>query len=148
MGVKVIFDHDTIEDRGFDPVPAGVYTARIDTTKSETRTNVNGKPYVPIYFTIEEPQEYAGRQVVENFYITREAMFLLHRLFRDFGLLTQQQGRETRDIDELHGRLCRISVRVGANADGSARNDVDSIVPIKDGQPSVAAGAKGKKLPW
>ncbi len=130
---KLLLNFDGVDLTGPEPVPAGVYQARVDTSKSEVRRSQSGNDVVSIAYVIENPPEYAGRRVIENYTITEKALWKLGRVLHALGVVAPGTKKFTFDTKDIHGKQCKIKVSQEAYND-RLRNRVDDVIPIAGAQ--------------
>ena len=130
---KLLIDFTNVEDwgEGFEPVPAGVYDAVIDGTRTEIRQSQAGNTVLNVAFVIQNHPEYAGRVVFENYTITEKALGKIKQLLKALGF--DVDGKKfTLDTEDLHNKKCRIYVGQ-EEFNGSIRNRVKRVAPIENG---------------
>jgi len=108
MGVVV--DFTGVSD-GMDPVPEGVYNARVFDVVLRTSVN-SGNQYLNWTFKI-DGGEYDGRRL---FYVTslkKEALWNLKRTLKALQFEGSLDGQvDLGDLDDFLGKQCRISVGI------------------------------------
>lgn len=120
----------------FEPLPAGVYRARL--TEVTTKTASTGNPmWVTVFEVIDEG--FKGRKLWNNLVLIEAALWKVREFFDAFGVETDT------DTEELLGRTVKLSViqRVinGGAREGQIGNNVDRMMP-DDEAPKKAAPKK------
>lgn len=138
---KLLLDFTNIEDWGgdFEPIPAGVYDAVIDATRSEVRQSQAGNTVLNVAFVIQNHPEYTGRIVFENYAITDKALWKIGQMLEALGF--DVKGKKfTFDHGELHNKRCRIHV-IQEEYNGTLRNRVKRVAPpSENGAAKVSTG--------
>jgi hypothetical protein len=122
-----------LEDKEFEPIPAGVYQARVDASQAEVKRSQNGNDYLTLCFVIENHPEFTGRKVFENYALTPKAMWKLGKVLKALGVLPTDALKFTFDTTEIHNKPCKIKVRQEAYQD-TVRNRVDAVMPLEPEQ--------------
>ncbi len=122
------------------PLPDGEYVMRIDATPArEIREGrEGGTPYFVLRLVVEEPIEYARRQMIANFMLSGTMAWRTQQLMEATGqwrdeYTTSRLGEV--DTDALHGRVIRVRLR--RNKNNSNFTDIVSIRPFEPNGESV-----------
>lgn len=136
---KVFRRDDMPEAQGFDPLPAGWYTAQV--TKAELRNTKSGTgQYIAVRYDITGPT-HAGRVVFGNINIVNASAEAERIGQQQLGALLDCIGLDAvEDTDELVGHAVRIKLSVRDAADGyEAQNEVKGFKGIDDDTPGIVA---------
>lgn len=134
---KLHLSYTNDEVSGMEPIPAGLYEAKIDTSESEVGETDNGNMYVTIAFVIENHPEYAGRKINQRYFLGEKSRWKLNTMLNNLGLLPEKEGAYQLDTDTLHGIQCKIKVKQ-RTYEGNTYNDVAYVVQ----RDSAAADAR------
>ena len=132
--VRILVDRSQVDDIGNDPVPEGVYDARIDTEDCEMRQASSGDPFVFINFVIESG-EYDGYVVDDLFMLAGKGAFKIENMMENLELIDEDEEDEDQiplDTDELHGMRVRIEVEEDTYKGRETNNIVSVMLPEDD----------------
>lgn len=152
-------DHEGLRD--FEPLPAGMYIARIVESEmkqcKETAKDPDGQ-YLKLTIRLDEGQKYAGRQLWVNLNLINKNEKAVEIAQNELASITTACGKSVvRDSNELHGIPMRIKVAVvpdGRGADFPPQNQIKKYEPVDGASSSGASessseGGNGKKkAPW
>lgn len=125
---RVLLDFQGVDLDGFEPIPPGVYPARIDTSKSElTKSQKSNDHYIYIRFNLEHP-EYQGRSVRDLYMVSGKGRFKIGRMLRNLGY-DVESGQFQLDTKELHNKPVIIRVSQEPSDDGKIYNRVEEVLP-------------------
>lgn len=126
---RVLLDFEGVDLDGFEPIPPGVYPARIDTSKSElTKSQRSNDSYIYIYFNLEDP-EYQGRSVRDLYMVSGKGRFKIGRMLRNLGYKVENAQIQL-DTKELHNTPVIIRVTQEINKEnGKPYNRVEDVLP-------------------
>lgn len=127
--------------KGFEPIPVGVYTARVDASEVEVTKSQKGDAMFKLAFIIEGHPEYTGRKLFSNFMLEGKGKPITARMLKALGKLEGPVANLVLDTNDLHNSLCQIKVGQ-SEYEGVIRNDIKQVMPPKDAAP----GAKKSKL--
>lgn len=146
---------NTQADTGADPIPAGWYMAMIDESSvAPTAKDPNNK-MLKLRFTVLDGQ-YANRKVFVNFNIVHSNATTQEIAQKQLKAVCVAVGHHglIQDSGELHGKPCRIKVKVRKEtADYEAANDIvsylskDAPLPATAGAAAVPAAAAPQSAP-
>lgn len=137
-------------DSTFDPIPAGKYIAKVDTTKVDESGLVkanSGNFYMPIAYTIvsdmEGDTEYAGRKVFARYMTTGDGIVFTGQLLIACGLMKPTDRKLAKfDTKQIKNKSVRIVVST-REYEGKTYNDVKAVLPLGTSGDSAPTGAKG-----
>jgi hypothetical protein len=107
MSIKVPDLSGTESVGGFDPLPPGWYSIRVDgaqETKSRSET-----PGVELTMCVEDPREHANRLLWDTIWITQASLGFVKQKLEAMGYPIPQGGFDL-DPNSLVGRRCRVRV--------------------------------------
>lgn len=134
--MRLVLNFDGVELEGPEPVPAGVYDARVDASQAEVKKSQNGNDYVTLTYVIENHPEYAGRKVFENYTLTKKSLWKLGRALKALGVISGTNiAKVILDFSkDVHGKRCRIKVSQ-EEYNGRTRNRVDEVMSAENTVP-------------
>ena len=132
---KLLLNFDGVDLEGPEPVPAGVYDARIDAASVEVKKSQSRTDYFSLCYVIEKHPEYEGRKVYEHYVLTQKALWKFGLVLKALDMLPAD-SKFTFSTAKLHNKLCRIKVTQETYND-RVRNRVDAVMPPDD---QVASG--------
>lgn len=132
---RLVLDFEGVNLEGQEPIPAGVYTAMVDTSNSEVKKSQSGNDYLTITFVIQNHPEYSDRKITENYSLTEQARWKLGQLLLALGYDVKKNRKFTFDTREIHGKTCKIKV-VQETYNDRIRNKVDAVMPLETRQVS------------
>jgi len=136
--MKLVLNFDGVDIEGPEPVPAGVYNARVDSSQCEVKKSQNGNEYFTLTYVIENHSEFAGRKVYEYYTLTKNSMWKIWRVLKALGVVSNNTSHEKQnhkqvvvDFREIHNKPCRIKVSQ-EEYQGRIRNRVDEVVSAEN----------------
>jgi hypothetical protein len=131
--LKETFITEDAEDTGFQPIPAGNYTAKIIESDIKVTSAGNGE-YIAMRWEVLDP-EYAGRIIFSNLNIVNPNEKAVQIAKGFLKQCCQAAGiEELQDTQELHGIPMRITVKVRPPQNGyDAQNVISSAKALDDG---------------
>lgn len=141
---------DQVEDRSYDPIPEGWYTAEIKAVDIKDTKDGTGKR-MNIEFSVTGP-EYVGRRVFAGLNIRNQNQKTEQFALQDLKSIRSSLGLvQMRDTDEMIGRALSIKVVIKPAADGyEAKNEIRGYKAIEGGKmptPNAAPKPAGASLP-
>lgn len=118
---KFLVDLTDEDLQGYDPIPAGIYTAKVDASKSEIKSSQAGNDVVTVAYVITSG-EYAGRKILDQFTLTPKALWRLGAFLKALGTV-ERGGHYTIDTRTWHNKEIKIKV-VQEEYNGTLRNKV------------------------
>lgn len=129
--------NDVGERKGFDPIPAGVYSALI--LENEIKPTKNDGEMLVYTLEVQEGQ-YQGRKLYERLNIKNNSSDAQKIAYETLGEMVRACGLEKiRDTDELNGRRVSVTVKVaparpyvkdGAQHPGMPQNEITKYLPL------------------
>jgi len=134
--MSIVVDFTGVSD-GMDPIPEGIYNARVFDV--ELRTSVNsGNQYLNWTFRI-DGGEYDGRRLFFVTSLKKDALWNLKRTLKALQFGGDLNGQvDLGDLDNFLGKQCRISVGI-ENYLGEPRNRVLRVLPPESEEEAEAA---------
>lgn len=130
--MRLLLEFDESDFTSFEPVPAGVYNARVDASNMEVKQSQNGNDYVTFCYVIEGDEQYAGRKVFDNYTISKKAMWKLTNVLLALGVIDNTTRKFVLQPEMVHNKPCRIKVSQ-EEYNGKLRNRVDTVMPPEEG---------------
>ena len=126
-----------VEERTFDPLPAGTYEARM--TGQELKDSQSSEyQYHSIEFTIDEG-EYADRKLWDNYSLNPKSLFAMKRTLVALGApqddLSEDSEKESEELwEDRIGEPCRLVVKQRTYTDPDTgekklQNDITKVLP-------------------
>ncbi len=141
---NLLLNFDEDDFKGFEPIPAGIYDARVDTSELVIDKSQKGEAMLKkLVFVIEGNKEFAGRKVYSNYMLEGKGRPIFARFLKALGVINGATQKQPLNTDDLHNRPCRIKVIQKARDDDPSllRNEVREVIPPKKGteQPKRAS---------
>ena len=141
---NLLLNFDEDDFKGFEPIPAGIYNARVDTSELVIDKSQKGEAMLKkLAFVIEEDKEYAGRKVYSNYMLEGRGKPIFARFLKALGIVNGATQKQSFNTDDLHNLPCRIKVIQKPREDDPSlyRNEVREVIPPKEGtkQPKRAS---------
>jgi len=125
-------------DTGFEPLPAGIYTAEVakgEVKEAGENAKNPGSQYIAWEFTITD-EEYTNRKAWLNTSLVPKAKPLLKQFLIGVGYTDEElndDGFEI-EVEEIVGRACRLALSVGTNPrTQEPNNSVRRVLPFEEG---------------
>jgi hypothetical protein len=127
-----------IQKRKFDPIPKGLYIAKITEVDEEKKNIFKKKPEDPDFnvgYTLEivsdedGSEEFAGRKLWLTYHPASIANLEIYNLATKKDVTLDDEAVKI-DIQEAVGKLVRLTVKVGAKKDGTPNNTIESIMAL------------------
>lgn len=144
---KLLLNFDGVDLEGPEPVPSGIYDARVDTSETEVKKSQNGNDYINLRFVLENHKDFAGKKVYTNYTLTQKSLWKIGELLLALGLINAKAdvGKYQLDTREMHDKRCKIKVSQ-EEYEGKTKNRVDRVLPYQAQEGTVAAtGTEGAK---
>lgn len=124
---KFLVDLTDEDLQGYDPIPAGIYTAKVDASKSEVKSSQAGNDVVTVAYVITSG-EYAGRKILDQFTLTPKALWRLGAFLKVLGI-AEKGGHYAVNTQTWHNKEIKIKV-VQEEYNGTVRNKVTGFAKI------------------
>lgn len=147
--------HESMEERNYDPIPNGVYKVMITASEIKDTKNNDGR-YVSLTFEIVEG-DYKGRKLFNNLNLWNKSAQAVAIAQKELKTICDAVRKpRINDTCELHDIVMQARVVVGKRKDtGEPQNEIKMYAPIganmdaKAEQPTASASAGGgQKRPW
>lgn len=144
---QAVNTNDFADDIGFEPLPAGWYTAQI--VDSELKESKAGMTGLNLQFEIIGPT-HAGRKIFNWFNLYHEKATVKEIAERQFSTLCRAcgLGGVVDDTDHLHGRPLQIRLTVSKSEQYGDGNDVKGYKATSTGAPGVPGVPAAAPKPW
>jgi len=127
MPITVDFTQTSAEN---EPLDEGFYGATVSACKAKQSSA--GNPMLEWRFTVETPDEFAGRSVFTNTVLTPGALWKLYAFLKGLGYTSEELAGELEfDPSDVIGLTCMIQV-IQRAYQKQMRNDVAKVMPLED----------------
>ena len=138
MAKMTPIDMDAVEDVDFTPLPAGRYTAIVESELMKNGKNEPHNPYIAFTWLITGPN-YMGRKIFQNCTLTEKSMWNLKATLK--GLELPHNGKIEIEYDDASGVVTNPNAvgkvaYIDVSIDGRY-NRVDNILPMSGEAPAT-----------
>lgn len=141
---------ESAESMSFDPIPDGVYTAKLTEVDDSVAPGPAGPQWKLTWEVTDE--EYKGRKLFERMSLSKAAAFKVKEIYEALGYTLDS------DTDEMIGDQCKLAVSIGIIEKGTRKgeksNNIDRHMSLSNGGdsetsgPAAASAAAGGSDPW
>lgn len=129
--MRLLLEFDDSDFKNFEPIPAGIYNARVDASSMEVKKAASGNDYVSLCYVIEGDEEYSGRRVFDNYTISKKAQWKLANVLLALGVIDNTTRKFVLQPEMVHNKPCRIKVSQ-EEYNGKLYNRVDTVMPPEE----------------
>lgn len=130
---KILLNTKGINLQGFEPIPAGVYIMRIDTSKAKPQKSRNSDDsYIRLGFQVVSG-EYKNRWVWDIFMISGNGVWKLARMLKNLGFDVEDKENFAFDTNDLENLQVKVKVSVKPDQrTNELRNQIEEVMPLDD----------------
>jgi hypothetical protein len=131
MAIKI--DFEGAGEGGFEPIPAGTYSAKVTKVTYHAKAKSSGQPYLEFEFGAIEGQG-EKRRLWRNYSLQPQSLWALKQTLTRLGVEVPD-GELDIEPEELVGQPCQlvVSVKPHYRDPDKEDNDIDEVLPPGDG---------------